>query len=704
MTFSQSRGVFNWSEFSARAENMRDFPIVVDTSKTMFFNVPVAFDIETSSFYSDTLEKRACMYEWTFGINGVVFVGRTWKEFADFLENVVAWFGVTPKKRLVVYVHNLAYEFQFIAHRFAWDKVFSLRERKPVYAITKTGIEFRCSYILSGYSLENLGMKLTKYHVEKVTGGLNYDKIRHSETPLTEKEWLYCENDVRVVMSYIQERIEIDGDITRIPLTKTGYVRRYCRKACLYGEGSRKTSESKNKYYRFRDKIRHLTIEPNEYEQLKRGFQGGFTHANAWKSGKLIHNVGSFDFTSSYPAVMVAEKFPMSKGERYEIKSSDDFRKQLSTYCCLFDVEFYGLESTSVNEHYISLSRCMKCESEITDNGRIVSASKVLLTITEQDFFVIERFYAWDSMKIGNFVRYRKAYLPTDFVKAVLTLYKEKTELKDVEGREIEYASAKEMVNSCYGMTVTDICRDEIVFNGEWAVEKSNKEDTLTKYNRSKNRFLFYPWGVWVTAYARKNLFTGIYSFGDDYIYSDTDSIKATNYKNHLAYINAYNADITKKLETAIAYHGIDASFICPETIDGKKKPLGVWDFEGEYKYFKTLGAKRYLVCTKDDKLKMTVAGLNKKAATPYLLEKANGDILTAFELFSDNLYIPKGKTGKNVHTYIDDYTSGGVVDYMGEYGTYEEFSSIHMEAADYSLSLSDAYAKFLRGLETKYD
>ena len=98
------------------------------------------------------------------------------------------------------------------------------------------------------------------------------------------------------------------------------------------------------------------------------------------------------------------------------------------------------------------------------------------------------------------------------------------------------------MLNSCYGMAVTDIVRPEIIYTDDWQDPLlPNLEKSIEDYNKSRSRFLFYPWGVWVTAYARRNLFTGICEFGSDYIYSDTDSIKVINISAHMDYINSYN-------------------------------------------------------------------------------------------------------------------------------------------------------------------
>ena len=142
------------------------------------------------------------------------------------------------------------------------------------------------------------------------------------------------------------------------------------------------------------------------------------------------------------------------------------------------------------------------------------------------------------------------------------------------------------MINSCYGMCVTDPCRDEIVFeNNNWIEKKANIEELLEKYNTSRSRFLYYPWGVWVTAYARRNLFSGINEFKDDYIYSDTDSIKVINIDKHKDYIENYNKIITKKIEMCLKHYSIPVEMSMPKTIKGKVKPLGVWDYEGMYTF-----------------------------------------------------------------------------------------------------------------------
>ena len=204
---------------------------MINKEKIIYANVPAGFDIEVSSFRTEQDEKRACMYIWQFGINGLVTYGRTWKEFTNFMTVLEEVLGLSYWYRLPIYVHNLQYEFQFIRKHFNWDKVFLLEDRKPAQALTG-GFEFRDSLVLAGgVSLDTVGKNLTKYPVRKLVGNLDYNIVHGPETPLTEYELAYCENDIRVIMSYIQEKIETDGNVAKIPMTNTGYVRNYCREA-----------------------------------------------------------------------------------------------------------------------------------------------------------------------------------------------------------------------------------------------------------------------------------------------------------------------------------------------------------------------------------------------------------------------------------------------------------------------------------------
>lgn len=655
-----------------------------------------AFDIETSSF-EDSGQYRGCMYVWQVSINGLIVMGRTWDEFTQLIDMLVDFYNLYKEKVLVIYCHNLAFEFQWIRGLFDWENVFSLEERKPIYARTTTGIEFRCSYLLSGMSLERLGDHLIRHKVKKLTGSLDYEKVRHSKTRLTEEEISYCINDVRVVTAYIQERIEEDGDITKIPMTKTGYVRRATRTAC-FG-----TDHKKTQFKKYRQFMCDLSMDPDEYKLCKKAFMGGFTHANAFHVDKTLKDIRSFDFTSSYPFCMIAYKYPMTKGERMQI-TFDDFIRQRSSYAWVIEIAFKNLRSRITYEHYLSESRCRIEGAYDVDNGRVVYAAYLSTAITNIDYDIIEKCYQWDDVKIADAWRYRLDYLPTSIIESLLRFYSDKTKLKGIKGREADYLTAKENTNSNYGMMVTDPLRDLITYNdGVWGTKEIDLEKGIESYNKNRQRFLFYPWGIFVTAYARRNLWTGIREFKHDYVYSDTDSIKVMNADAHRDYIDKYNWWAVALLDTAMEFHGLPFELCNPKDIEGKEHLLGVWDDEGLYSRFRTLGAKRYMTEHEGD-ISLTVSGLNKKKAVPYLLGKyGSKDIFESFtydQITREGLSVPAGHTGRLTIRYIDEETEGYITDYKGRISRYHEMSSVHMEKGDYHMSMGRDYINYLLGIK----
>ena len=131
----------------------------------------------------------------------------------------------------------------------------------------------------------------------------------------------------------------------------------------------------------------------------------------------------------------------------------------------------------------------------------------------------------------------------------------------------------------------------------------------------------------------------------------------------------------------------IDFSKVSP-----RGKTIGVWDYEGTYEKFKTLGAKRYLL-TKKGNTVLTVSGLNKFVAMPYMLEKWGDKV---YEHFTNNLKIPRDNTGKMTHTYIDDERKGFIVDYKNVVYKYHELSAVHLENAPFTMCMTSTYLEYL--------
>lgn len=656
-------------------------------------NAACSFDTETTSTYVNN-EKVAFTYFWQLGLTDQFYCyGRTWDSFVNLCKHISEVLQLSESQRLIIYVHNLAFEFQFMRKYFRWVDVFSTKERNPIKALTSLGIEFRDSYILSGLPLFLVAENLTSHTIKKLIGDLDYSLVRTPETPLSEKELGYCLNDVIILVDYIEEQIEQYGNITKIPLTNTGRVRLAVKEKAF----------SKRNYAITRKLMQNLTLTPEVYKQMKRAFAGGFTHANKNWVGKIIKGVQSMDFTSSYPTVLLASnRFPMSRPLEYKFQGKEKFLADLINprKMFFFTATFTEIVTKIDYENYLSKSKCFDTDNLVENNGRVWSAHKLSVTICSIDWEILEKCYDWENVEFSEITMFTTSYLPKYMLESVIEFYKKKTTLKGVSGKEREYLLFKGMLNSLYGMTVTDFAKPEITYSDDWGKELLNLDECIDDYNNNKNRFLYYPWGVVVTALARQNLWSGILALGNDYVYSDTDSVKFINPEKHKAYFDRYNQEITNKLKTMCKLKGLDYTDLEPATVKGVKKPLGVWDDDGFYDLFKTLGAKRYVVSEKGE-LKITIAGLGKKAGKDYLLKISKGDIVQAMKNFKIGLRVPAGKTGKNVHTYIDTPFNGIIVDYQGNDSEVESLSSVHLEPTSFEMSISETFAEFLARMVT---
>ena len=736
--------VYEWLE-----EIKNSQPAWIHFKKKDWWNIPASFDIETSSFEVDD-EKYATMYLWSMCINGSTVIGRTWKEFSLLIKIIENAFH-TNRMKLVIYVHNLSYEFQWMRKYLDIKRTFSIKNRHILSVTLKNGIIFKCSYKLSNYALAYIGDSLiTRYKVAKDVGNLDYQLVRHSASQLADSEIWYNVHDVQVVTSYIQEKIENEGSIAIIPLTNTGYVRNYARECCFSGmEIEPKLRQIKS--FLYHDMMRALQlVSVNEYNEQKEGFAGGYTHSSMLWANKEepLKGMKGADLCSSYPTACCAEKFPMGRGVfvgRSNIDKLHELRDK--GYCFICMITLYDVNPEFIFEGYISLSKCLRISDDyVVNNGRVYSASQLAIVITDVDLGIIEKCYSFNKSKVevDSLRYYHSDYLPKSLIQSILKLYSDKTTLKDVPGKEVEYMVSKGMLNSCYGMMVTDIVRDEVLYEDDkWSVHKADAKTQLDIYNNSYNRFLFYPWGVWVTAYARRNLWSAIFEFKEDYVYVDTDSIKGFHFENHMKYFEEYNSNITKKLETMCDRYKISKELIRPLTKKGKPKPLGVWEIEADYNIFKTLGAKRYIYEI-NGILSHTISGVNKRYGVPYLLneygykgkecdrarvqsllksyynptvdqkdkkrlDKAeeiirklrNKGILdyeNVLKHFTNHLVFPKEATGKSTLTYLDEPFTVDCYDYNGVLLRISELSAIHMEQQEYRMQLDD-YEEFLRSI-----
>ena len=397
----------------------------------------------------------------------------------------------------------------------------------------------------------------------------------------------------------------------------------------------------------------------------------------------------------------------------------------------MFRLHFDQILSKIDYDYYLSGSKCKHSEvGYIESNGRVVTAQDVSTAMLSTDWDTFKRVYKYSNPHFSDVYIFKLDYLPLGLLMSTLHFYSQKTKLKGVVGREKDYLRGKGRLNAgSYGMMVQDPIKAEVdYFSKQWHTIKPKdftdgiKMKKIDQYNNSKSRFLFYLWGVQISAYSRHELWRGIMECKNDYCYSDTDSIKVINADKHKAFIDKYNKEITKKIDRCLDFYGLDLELARPKDIKGKKHQLGVWDpNDGFYSYFKTLGAKRYIDVSKDSNVfEITIAGLSKKLGAKFLLDQAKlkyhdskagwvlddhtkRSILRLFKKFDENLHVPADKTGKLAHYYVNHYDSFEVTDYQGNTVKVEAGGGCLLKATDFTLSLTDRFKKFLTSIETGY-
>lgn len=679
-----------------------------------YYDIVASFDIETTSIWKrdeqgNPVAIGGTMYVWQFGIQGRVCIGRTWKELEEFLMKIAEIFETSYEKRLALYVHNLPFEFQWLSGLFDITDTFSLGMRKVVRAyMSQFGIELRCSYALSGDALKEVALMDYGDVVKQDGDDFDYSKLRGSSTPLTEEEKKYCIYDCLVVMGYVYECLKYEEtNIAHLRMTKTGMVRNYLRKMTIYNPISGKS---------YRCKMKALTLEVDEYNMLHEAFAGGISHAACMMSGDIIKGVESWDISSSYPTTLCSEKFPSCKGfrsKRDDYTAEEVLGLEARNYGAVFKVEFTGLQSIFHYEHIISESNSDIKGDKFVDNGRVVSADYLCTFITNIDFENISKFYKWEKVKFSHMWLYEMDYLPSEIIYSVLKLYEAKTTLKGVIGSEYEYSSKKSMLNSVFGDFVMDIVRDVFEFSdSEWKLpEIANekvKEISIEKYNNNKNRYNYYPWGVFCTSFSRRNLCSCILAQGPAYCYADTDSNKLIKEKVNRQFFEDYNRTIQEKVAACLKARNIDPELAKPKNKHGKECPLGVWEFEGDYESFKTLGAKRYIYSceptVKDGKFvypnqidkhgkewHITVAGLAKEKGSEFFAHKSS-----PMREFKINAEVDEEHSGRITAHYFDNEVVGDFVDYLGNVQHYEEKKSVCFTPATFKMTPNTVYQAFL--------
>lgn len=636
--------------------------------KKLYKDIVCAFDIETTTI-SEISQSFMYVWQFQFGLN-ITVIGRTWEQFILFIETLKE--HLRSSEYLVVYVHNLAFEFQFLAgiYDFSPDEVFAVKARRPLKVEMYNHIEFRCSYLHSNMSLDkflkNVGATTLKESGEE----FDYNKRRYPWTALSTKELKYIVHDVKGLVEAIYIELEKDNDtLYTIPLTSTGYVRREFKKAM----------QTTKKGY-----VQEMFPDYELYKALREAFRGGDTHANRWYVGEILDNVKSADRSSSYPDEQVNGEYPITPFAKLEHVSRETCERKIykrhQPLVMRIALSNVKMRDEYFPNPYLPRAKCRSVKNPKYDNGRILEAEYLEITVTDIDYKIINEIYDFDMSPIDVWLsHYGK--LPEPALNLIRKLYTDKTSLKGIVEQEYYYMKSKNKINSVYGMTAQDPVKiSDLYCDGEFVLEDDDMTDEQrvilekTKLSKEERKaFIPYQWGVWCTALARYDLYKGVrlvYNQDGYPIYWDTDSVK---YLKDVDW-NVYNAEQIKKSTSNHAY---------ADDINNIRHYMGVFEQEDTYNQFITWGAKKY-ADTKNGKLEITIAGVPKKGGAKEL-EKAGGlEALRPGFIFIDS--------GKLESVYNDENYGT----YQVEGRTIQITRNVTLRPTTYTLSISDDFDELL--------
>lgn len=253
-------------------------------------------------------------------------------------------------------------------------------------------------------------------------------------------------------------------------------------------------------------------------------------------------------------------------------------------------------------------------------------------------------------------------------------------------------------------MSVTNPLKNSANYsNGEWYKKELTMDfvsEVLENSKKSFSTLFYYPVGVWVTSFARRNLYMRLinsndgnngHTFDRHVIYCDTDSVK---YYGDFDYIfEDYNKSIYKKYEEVCKrFSQLNVEMFTPKDKHGVEHPLGIFDYEGEYDSFITLGAKKYCV-EKDGKIEITVSGVKKKEGSKAL--KSIKDFKKGFMWGYKN-------GGSLTHFYCDDQTHATFIDCDGNEYTNKFDYGIILQPTTYTLGVTDEYLALYEYIQEK--
>ena len=579
---------------------------------------------------------------WRIGIKNIannteyVLSGRKLTELLDCIDNIINITsyaddkGKTKNSKVIIFMNNMKHYSFFILNGllniYELDEDACLRDKKTYSVLAFNNLlELRDFTQLLDLPLENAIDILQIEH--SIKGNWDKYKIRNQSDILTEEELLYSYTRCICLLECMHKFMTIYNlTLNTIPYGLGGLTKKSIRDnidiAC-----SHKTIPSINIYKKNYFKNSLLSFE--DLMQFKSNVYGPYVGYNEEYRNEVIDDeVQGYDFLSSYPYVMLSEKYPNSKYTKCDDITWDNMKKcNWREYT--FDVILQNVIAKPNTPTIINTIDNIKIEKpEYGTSHNLRSATKIEFWCPSKVYLqcILECYYV-ESIEISNVKACHLGYLPKPITDTIKQLVIDKQSSK---GDIAKYHFAKVRVTSCNGLFLQRL--DNITD------EKSYKKYYV------QQRFLPYQTGILILHYALRNLIE-LTKCCDIWLYSDTDSVYGVYWNKDK--IKAYNKSCKDKLK----YAG--------NTI--KNIPLGMAELEHNCKQFRYIAPRRYAF-KEGNELIFKVSG---RAGSVNI-----NDQISDINDFNDSTII-KNVLFSNAHCYADINIDDNGNDYCGYVNNY---------------------------------
>lgn len=586
-----------------------------------YYPMVCSFDIETTNIEN----KYAFMYIWMFGIGDDVVYGRTWDDLRTWLQDLRGALHLYIDHQLIVMVHYLKYDFGFFCSELNVDGTMIARSKHDVIMCTVDDVyEFRCSYAYTEMPLDRIGAAIG---IPKITG-FDYSKIRHSSTPLTADEKLYCETDARILTEFFKIETSRHGGVHKLPLTVTQGVKK------MIGSNLSGSDMYNDRIMMGMIAKRQLQIgyqdDAKILRRLRCAFFGGFNYCTTMYKSQQIPNCIGLDRTSAYIYEILTKPFPADRFKRMPLPDDGDMMHLIRhdgiyrNMALLVTIEIKNLRTKLPDVGFLQAYRKNYLSSDFVDRRsmvtkKIMQIDHVVLTLTDIDLRLLRQYYLCDDYRIIDVYGTRYGRLPDYIIRTVLDLWDKKKSAKQrikeikktrepTPDEQMEYDRIKSNLNRVYGIFVQDPIRNNYIWDNHSGSVIVNPAEPINTKNLQYMPVL-YQWGVWVAAHARDEMLRifgrlcmdsrhGKKEYNYRILYCDTDSVKGFDLDMNI--IAEYNANVKRRVDDFCRRRHLD-----PERLEG----LGQLEIE-YYQSLKCIGQKQYAFISDKGEFVYHVSGL----------------------------------------------------------------------------------------------